>query len=85
MAYDESHGAKGKIELKHEWEETSSGHREFYEDAYLEAADDGNSVVLHEVKGEKNFIKMAKDESARRTSITVKELITLIKKHGKSV
>lgn len=86
MANHEQHGAKGQMYLQRDWEESSSGHVEHFDDLELEAAPDGKSVLLKVTKGTKNFIR-DKDSgySESMIEISVAELVSMIKKHGRPV
>jgi len=86
MANSEHHGAKGEMWLKHSWTETSSGHVETYDDLKLECTTDEKNIVLVRTSGMKNFIKSAdRSHSEERYTISVDELVALIKQHGTRV
>lgn len=83
MANYEKHGAKGKMDLIRNWEESSSTQVESFDDYRLEASEDENNIILVKSNGTKNFIKFNdRDFQETRTRIGVKELIQLIEKHG---
>jgi len=83
MANREHHGSKGSMHLKRDWEESSSGHVEHFDDLILEATLDGNGVTLIKREGTENFIRNA-DTSLRETKtvISVQELVRLIEQYG---
>ena len=84
MANSERHGAKGKMHLKHVWEESSSGHIEDFEDIELAASDNGDSVILTEKSGSKNFIRYSESgSSVSEYEISVTDLIQFIKDKGR--
>lgn len=81
MSTKEQHGAKGSMGLKRDWEETSGGEKEYFDDAKLEASEDGMGIILIEQKGVKDFRK-SPYLPQKRTLISVEKLIELISKHG---
>ena len=82
MASHEHHGSQGQMYLKHDWEETSSGHVEHLYDIKLEASPDGEGVYLVKIEEEKHFIRSSDSTSSEtRTYISVKDLVLLIERH----
>ena len=84
MANRESHGAKGRMYLKRDYEESSSTHTEDFDDLELEASADGVSVILTETTGTKNFIRNKDGSySESKYEISVADLSRLIKANGR--
>jgi hypothetical protein len=84
MAQYEKHGAKGKMFLVRDWEESSSTHVERFDDYELMASEDEKSVVLVKSSGTKNFAKSSESSFCKVThEISVEDLIELIKCHPK--
>jgi coenzyme F420-reducing hydrogenase delta subunit len=82
MTKREHNGANGKISLNYEWTESSSGHVETQNESELSAISD---TVL-ELQIEKSITDFIRSSNSSRNiekfSITVDELVELIKKHG---
>jgi len=86
MANRENHGAKGSMYLKRNYEESSSGHTEDYDDLKLDASADGASVILTETTGSKNFIRHNDGSySESNYEISVTDLARLIKANGRRI
>ncbi|EME0911857.1 hypothetical protein VXJ16_004257 [Vibrio vulnificus] len=82
MATREKRQASGTLELSYEWEESSSGHAE---DTYFTTLrGEGLEVKMVEHESHQNAFKSA-SSTTKQYSISVKELIELIKTHGKLV
>jgi tRNA uridine 5-carbamoylmethylation protein Kti12 len=82
----ETTGATGRMQLTREEEESPSTHWEHALTVHLEASEDGRNVQLTEREQVKDFIKTSNNEdSTVRYEISVSDLISLIKQHGKRV
>lgn len=86
MSQHEQHGAKGSMYLKRDWEESSGGHVDTYDDAFIKATDDEKSVVLNLKTGSTNAHPNSSSTlKISQFEIGVEVLIKLIKEHGKPV
>jgi len=84
MGQSEKHGAKGRMHLQKDWEESSSTHVESHDDFILEASADGASIVLIHKHGTQNFINSKNtDYKEERVILSVQKLIQLIRENGK--
>ncbi|EMH2040613.1 hypothetical protein RZ631_001725 [Proteus mirabilis] len=73
--------ASGTMELRYEWNESSSGHVEHTHEIILSAQ--GATVILQEVTNTTNFIKNNESDSSNVSYvIPVSLLISLIKDNG---
>lgn len=86
MGKREEHGAKGEMNLKHLWTETSSGHVETVNDVDLQASADGKNLVLIESIGSTNMYKIGEGGvKVTKTTISVEELVAFVKENGQKI
>ena len=83
MGNSEKHGAIGEMVLERDWQESSSGHTENFDDYKLVACSNEMEITLVRAYGTKDFITPgAGDYRVTKTGINVKTLIALIEQHG---
>ena len=86
MANHEHHGAKGNMYLQRNWEESSSGHTEHYDDIELVSSPDGKNIILVKTQGQKNFIKISETYiNETKIKISVQEMVNLIEQYGQKI
>jgi hypothetical protein len=76
----EERQASGEIELSYYFEEPASAHWDIYSRKTLTGA--GDNVILDENGHSVDMYKSGGSHNARRTSISVKTLVKLIREHG---
>lgn len=78
-------GAEGTLKLRYLFKESASGHTDSTDEARLEASADGKSVVLVTYSDSNNQFSPSSPARETHTLISVPELETLIRQHGKRI
>lgn len=79
----EYRGASGEIELEYRWQESASGHKD--ETTRKHLIGKNKEVELEIENADFNAIKGSEHSNAVRYTISVENLVDLIKQHGKRV